>query len=605
MSVFPKEILPKHTAILGMTGSGKSTTGKDLIEQVVAEGSRVCVLDTIKSDWWGITSSADGKKPGLPFTILGGPHAHLPLSRGMGKAIAEVVATGALPLSIIDMADFGMGDPAHFFVDFAQALMRKMKGVLYLVIEEAHELAPKERTGFQKENLGVYWAKKMATAGRTKGIRLVVLSQRVQALHNAVLGSCQNLIVHRMTTPADQEPVVGWLKGNIKDKALRATVEESISGLADGQGWLCSGEAKIFELKQFPRCKTYDNTATPEDDTELKQVKTATVNTEELRTILAGAVKEAEANDPAILRKRITELERDLRKATPIGPAIPLQITDTKEIERRAYEAGYREGWPEGRKQVLAQMVQLPEDLKDKLHRAIDVALTQVKGQIEADTRAGTVPNPEAGKTLIEIMRRRAPASSGDGVALTSVAHPKGNGVRHGRLRLHKDSLETISIDLPITPVQQRILDAMAELEQMGARTPPSELIALLAGYGNMRSKGFRNALSALRSGGMIEGLVLSAAGRAAAQPPAAPRNTEELQGQMIARLGPAAGRILQPLIDIYPGIIERDELGQSAGYTNTRSKGFRNTMSRLRTLGFLDYPSSGTVTATPALFLK
>jgi DNA helicase HerA-like ATPase len=35
--VFPKEILPKHTAILGMTGSGKSTTARDLVEQVAAE----------------------------------------------------------------------------------------------------------------------------------------------------------------------------------------------------------------------------------------------------------------------------------------------------------------------------------------------------------------------------------------------------------------------------------------------------------------------------------------------------------------------------------------------------------------------------------------
>jgi DNA helicase HerA-like ATPase len=59
------------------------------------------------------------------------------------------------------------------------------------VIEEAHEFAPKERAGIGAENMAIHWAKKLATAGRSKGIRLIVATQRVQALHNAVLGSCE------------------------------------------------------------------------------------------------------------------------------------------------------------------------------------------------------------------------------------------------------------------------------------------------------------------------------------------------------------------------------------------------------------------------------
>lgn len=96
----PEAALDQHTAIVGKTGSGKTTTAKLAIEQVVATGYRVCVLDPITSDWWGVISSPDGKKPGLPFHVLGGPHAHVPLHAGAGSAIAELVARGDLPLSI-------------------------------------------------------------------------------------------------------------------------------------------------------------------------------------------------------------------------------------------------------------------------------------------------------------------------------------------------------------------------------------------------------------------------------------------------------------------------------------------------------------------------
>lgn len=164
----PGGILAQHIAVLGKTGSGKTSTAKLIIEQVVPDKARVCILDPIKSDWWGLTSSRNGKRPGLPFHILGGPRGHVPLHASSGKVIAEIVANGSLPLSIIDMADFAPGGQSNFFVDFAAALLRKMRGVVYLVIEEAHLFAPKERSGIGSENMAIHWAKMLATAGRQK-----------------------------------------------------------------------------------------------------------------------------------------------------------------------------------------------------------------------------------------------------------------------------------------------------------------------------------------------------------------------------------------------------------------------------------------------------
>lgn len=335
----PDAALEQHSAYLGKTGSGKTTTCKLVVEHLVAKGARVCVLDPIKSDWWGLTSSADGKQPGLPFHILGGPRGHVPLHAGAGAAIGEIVARGDLPLSILDMAQFEPGGLLRFFNDFAPALMRNMTGVLHLVLEEAHEFAPKERAGIGNENMAIHYSKKLATAGRSMGIRLLVLTQSVQQLHNRVLGSCETMVAHRFTTPADQKPVKDWLKANM-DKATFDRVSDSMASLKTGAGWICSGELQIAKLVSFPRLTTFDNSATPTATRGAVEVKTAAIDTDALRALVGEAVKQAEENDPKTLKAKIKELQDQIaNKSTP-------QEIDS--LAKTAHEAGFRTGYQAG-----------------------------------------------------------------------------------------------------------------------------------------------------------------------------------------------------------------------------------------------------------------
>ena len=254
----PAAALANHIAILGKTGGGKTSTAKLIVEHLVDDGDRVCILDPLKSDWWGLISSADGKAPGLPFQILGGPRGHAPLHAGAGTAIGELVGGGKLSLSIVDMADFEPGGLQRFFIDFAAALMKAARGVVYLVIEEAHEFAPKERAGLGAESLAIHWAKKLATAGRSKGIRLIFSTQRTQSLHNACLSSCETIIAHRLTTPDAQAPVVKWLQAN-PDRVPAAKVAASLASLKTGAAWACSGEARLFQQIAFPKFRTLQN----------------------------------------------------------------------------------------------------------------------------------------------------------------------------------------------------------------------------------------------------------------------------------------------------------------------------------------------------------
>lgn len=79
----------------------------------------------------------------------------------------------------------------------------------------------------------------------------------------------------------------------------------------------------------------------------------------------------------------------------------------------------------------------------------------------------------------------------------------------------------------------------------------------------------------------------------------------EELAAAVLELLGGVHGRVLKPLLEAYPHALVRESLAASAGYTNVHSKGFKNAIGRLRSLGFIDYPTPGQVQAQAILFLN
>lgn len=569
---FPDVVLEQHIAVLGKTGSGKSSTSKLAIEQAVAGGARVCVLDPIKSDWWGLTSSTDGRHAGLPFHILGGPHGHVPLHSSAGKAIAEVVASGALPLSIVDMADFEPGGQARFFVDFAQTLLRKMRGVVYLVLEEAHLFAPKERSGIGQENLAIHWAKTLATAGRSKGIRLMLVTQRTQALHNALLGSCDTVIAHRLTAPADQAPVVSWLKANTSKDVLEQ-VAGSLSSLKTGEGWICAGEARLFERVHFPRISTYDNTATPTGAGETREITTAAVDAEQLRALIGDAVEQAKADDPKELRRQIAEKNAEISKLTksstcpnclgngPQSTTVPV-LTDAdrellKDVGARLTEASrlatvntafdvddFMAQTRAALEQFKQDITNEAKDLADVLHASLaDAGFQQVLGKLLEHQPAA-----------------RALGARSDAVRARALTPPASSSIVPGAARsLHVRP----SVDLPKGEVA--VLTCVAQYPEGASR----EQISILTGYKRSTRDLYlqqlvrRGAIEA--TGGTMH---VTETGLALLGPDFEPLPTgAALVDYWLERLPTGERAVFEVLVNARGRVVEREVISQTTGY--------------------------------------
>lgn len=587
----PAEVLSQHLAILGKTGSGKTSTEKLAIEQVVAGGARVCVLDTIKSDWWGITSSASGKREGLPFKILGGPRGHVPLHSNAGKVIGQLVGSGKLPLSIIDMADFEAGGIQHFFVDFAQSLMRNMRGVVYLVIEEAHEIAPKERAGFGAESMAIHWAKKLATAGRSKGIRLIVATQRVQALHNAVLGSCETVIAHRLTTPADQKPVLDWLKANAKPGVIEM-VAAQLSSLPTGTAWVCSGEAKIFEHIAFKKFATFDNTATPTGDGEEIQVKTAPVDQDELRSIIGDAVKQAEADDPKALRAQIARLEQKVAEKLQWTPdEIAALQNDKAAAEARGYKIGFEEALSKAGEESHVRRMEMLAGIRVILNNTL-IEFDRAS-ELWRQQHLSIQPFPPHKTTITK-----------EPITVTPAKQIVGHHVPIVDVRRFEKA-DPGSVGSTLKPALQRCIDAVAWWRSIGKDPIERARAAVVAGL-SPKASTFGVYIAELARIGLVEsndGTVrLTDAGWKCRSRDLPAGNAAELKRVGLSLLGPQEQKIFETIYQEYPKAIGRKRVAEICGLSPTASTA-GVYIANVAAYGLIERAGGGQVIAADWLF--
>lgn len=587
----PLDWMTMATVVYGARGAGKTTLGAVVAEEVTKAKQRFCAID-LKGDWYGVKSSANGREAGIPAVIFGGDHADLPLKEDEGATVGAMIAE-LQQSSILDLEYFSKGKQVRFLAEFFSTLYDKNRDPLLLLLDEAQRYAP-QRPISPESALCLGAVEDLVKLGRKHGIGPMLFTQRGSGLNKEVSEICDMLVAFRTPGPLDQDRVKDWLEANVT-REERDRVMGLLAGLDTGTAVFASGHPalKLFKVANVRTRETFDSSATPKVGhrrAEPKQL--AKPDLEALKQKMAATIERAKLDDPKELRRRIAELERErpklLQDAAKASKLVELPVPVVKPADLKRAEMLVS--------RLEAAIKRISSDTEDLGAQAAALirAISSVKraGNDLSQAAEGSPPPGAA----------RFPGSSND-LRFNNRSKTPGNSLLTGP-NPARNPAETRP------GAEQRVLDALAELEDLGVQRPQRNQVALLAGYTNLNSKGLVNAMGALRSAGLIDypesgRVTLTEPGRAQAASWGVPRTAKEIQDRIVSLLGGASARILKPLIQSYPKPVERAAVASAAGYENLNSKGFVNAIGRLRSLGFIDYPSSGLVAACPVLFLE
>lgn len=532
----PTAALAHHIAFLGKTGSGKSNGAKVIAEEALDAGERVCVIDPTGA-WWGLRLKASGKPSSYPVVIFGGLHGDVAIGPNHGAAVADVIATSATP-AVIDTRLMTVGARTQFFTDFAETLLRKNRGPLRLIIDEAHVFAPQGRVADPNSGKMLHAANNLVSLGRSIGLRIIMISQRPAKLHKDSLTQVETLVAMRLIAPQDRSAVQDWI-AEWADKDQGKEIIASLPSLPTGDAWVWSPEADFLKRVHFPLARTYDSSKAPiasEEGPELKPLDLAAVN-----ELLDKAATDLKANDPRLLKTEVARLQRELAAARKAEPA---------------------PAWPDQRQEIE----QLRTDLSHALGRAED-----------AEKRLGAI-----GTILdrpVEIVAvKPAPKH------YSSTSPP----FVDARCRLTEKPTRVIREEQPVGEVPSGCSKPLAVLAAVYPGGMTEAQWATAAGY--KRTGGtWKEYRSRLKRADMIEqrgglyyatDLGASSAGEVEL-PPAAGPELARWWGERIS----GTPRLIEVLIEAHPRPLTRNELGDRLAMVPTGGT-FKEYISRLKRNG-------------------
>jgi uncharacterized protein len=606
----PIDVAGEAIGILATRGAGKSYTSADLVEELYRAKVQFAVLDPT-GVYWGLRAGGDGQSEGLPIIVLGGAHGDVPLEPTAGALIADLLVDTGQSL-ILDLSDFPTkGAQTRFVTDFAERLYRRKaraRTTLHLVVDEADEFAPQKPMRDEARMVGAMEV--IVRRGRSRGLGSTLITQRSAALNKNVLDVIDTLVAMRIGSPRDRAAVESWITA--KSARDELGVIESLPSLPTGTAWIWSPVRGLLQKVPMRRIRTFDSYATPKPgESRIEPSVLAPIDLGKLGQQIAATAERAKADDPKELRRRIVELERQVRERPASEPQrveVPVEIRVDVPVLSEA-DRGAIEDLQVG---LEGTMTDLDRGLRDV--RALSDRLTYLVSSIDGQkpevrsSRSGareavathkvqvggsdSGASSEGRKSEEGEMKPPVPAISG------RRATPQPDPTSNGDLALWNPRGARTSAG--------RTLDALAWLEGVGVPEANKVAVAFLAG--NKWSGGYRNVLGSLRGAGLVTypanmRVALTDAGRVEAQQPDAPLSAEALQDAVCEKLGGSLAKVLRGIIEAYPDPIPKPELAERVGLA--WSGGFRNLLGRLRSIELIDYPEPMTVVALPVLFLE
>lgn len=531
----PTVALTHHVAIVGKTGSGKTYTAKGVVEDLLKKGRRVCIVDPL-GVWWGLRSSGGGVKAGLHIPIIGGDHADVRIGVESGTALGKMIAEGRFA-SVVDTSEFGITERKRFMTDFLTALYKHNRSPIFLVLDEADELAPQQPMPDSRTLLNR--TSQIIQRGRVRGFRVTMITQRPAVIHKNVLSQLGTLVAMKVTAPQDRKAIESWIEGNA-DKTEAKEVLTSLARLGVGEGWIWYPAADYLERGKFPMIETFDSSRTPDDDDEpaepRRHTRLSKGDAEDLQRKLDDAASPPAEADPATLNRR-----------------------RLKEVRAIAYESGFRDA----RSEIAACVAAATEAIREFGKRA-----DEILAQFESTApRAGGRSDANAADELIARI---------DGM----IFEPEGDAEPDGAANL--------------TGPQRQLLGALAWWSSVGNDAPTRPQAAVIAGW-RVTGGHLKNVSGSLRTLGLIEyrsekRLALTREGLNIA--PREHAHTSVVEKVKAILTGPqrlAFGALMNA------DRLSRDALAEACNW-DPGGGHVKNVLGGMRTLGIVDYPQPGQV---------
>lgn len=590
-------------ALLGKRGAGKTYACRVLAEALFDAHVQTVIIDPM-GVFWGLRASADGEQEGLPIPVFGGEHGDAPLESSAGALMADLVVEEGLSM-ILDLSGFGSRTQERTFAAaFLDRLYRTNKDLVHLIVDEADLFAPQKPR--REDAHLLVTMENIVRRGRNKGIGITMASQRAAVLNKDVLTQIDGLVALRVAAPQDRDAIRDWVRGQ-GDEATWSRIAPSLPSLANGECWWWIPEKEILKQVQVRKTRTFDSSPTRTRGHSNRTPKTfADVDLAAISGRIAATIERAKATDPRELTRRIKELEKALaasqhNRPQPEPEVIEVPAVDEALVARfedvakaftqrqAAADAAFSD--------LLAHVQQTHEESQEHSHEVIEAV-----GAIGAALAKALGPSYEEPTATARPRTPRtapAPPTAKPRPVPSPAAALKNSAANH--------SSQASSETGGMSPARQRLLDALADLEDIGIAMARKTQLALWAGV-SPKSSGFANNLGALRTAGLIEypapsHVGLTDEGRALTQDAVQLATDDELHRKVQSLVTPARWRILAALIEVYPDSLAKDALAEAAG-VSAASSGYANNLGALRSLGLLDYPTPGNVAATSALFL-
>lgn len=519
------------------------------------------------------------------FATLREQHGYVLVGKGgetpADPRSAKLVAEKLLELRASAVCDLFEMPPLqrHAWVRlFLEALMNAPKRLWHpvvVIVDEAHRFAPERGAGESEASEAMIT---LATDGRKRGYCAAWATQRLAKVRKDASAELLNRLVGPTFEDLDLDRAADLLSILRPDRpAFFAAMKKLDTGFFWGFGRAIALERVLIKIG--PVTTTHPE---PGSARHAAEPPPAPDKVRALLPKLADLPRAAEekAKTEAEFRKRIRDLEAEL-KARPtatvekiVAKRVEVPILKDAQLARLEKAIGHFYELVNRFGQAAAKLKGLEEEARVA---AADISTALKLRQAAPPTASPLVQmiRDQQRGTRAETILRRATA--------VMVSRPHAG--------------EPIALD----KCARAILAVLSQHPDGCTR----DKLALLAGY--RWSGGFRNALSALRSRGLITGanrdvMVITEAGRATGPYEDLPHGDALIHFWLShPSFSKCEREILRVLVEAYPEGLTAEKLTAATGYD--WSGGFRNSLSTLRTAGVLVGRNGGEMRAEEALF--